>query len=342
MQRAREQLWDIAKQIDELDVPATISVRDFLWWWGAERRSYWTVFRIRRDLAGAGLETVPDFQSTYLDSEITFGKIGLQSDAESEEDDIVEEVDAPLTIEDPTYRISKLAAANQKIVSVNPDSTLEEIVTVMMERDFSQVPVMVGEREVKGMVTWQSIGSRLALNATVGTARSYMDKAKIVNSSDSLFEVIDQIVMFDHVLVRKPDNTISGIITASDLSIQFRALSESFLILSEIENLVRTLVERKFSAEELASCKDPSDITRVVEGVADLSFGEYIRLLENETRWQKFGIPVDRKKFCAGLESVRKIRNDVMHFDPDGIPSDDIERLREFAKFLRKLRSIMQ
>ncbi|MFM2410165.1 MAG: hypothetical protein RL481_993, partial [Pseudomonadota bacterium] len=338
----RERLGDIAKQIDSSDVATTVSVRDFLWWWGAERRSYWTVLRIRRDLAEAGLETIPDFQSTYLDAQIAFGRAIDQINDDSEEIELVEELDAPLTIEDPTYRISKLAAANQTIVSVSPDATLEEVVTVMMERDFSQVPVMVGERDVKGIVTWQSIGSRLALKGSRGPARAYMEKARIVSSSDSIFEVIDQVVQFDHVLVRKTDNVISGIITASDLSIQFRALSEAFLILSEIENLVRMLIEPKFSVEELVACKDPSDAGRIVEGVADLSFGEYIKLLENEGRWKKFSIPVDRKKFCAGLDGVREIRNDVMHFDPDGIPSDDIEKLREFAKFLRKLRSIMQ
>jgi hypothetical protein len=40
------------------------------------------------------------------------------------------------------------------------------------------------------------------------------------------------------------------------------------------------------------------------------------------------------------LDQVRDIRNDVMHFDPDGIPPDDLERLREFARFLQRLQSI--
>jgi hypothetical protein len=37
---------------------------------------------------------------------------------------------------------------------------------------------------------------------------------------------------------------------------------------------------------------------------------------------------------------VRIIRNDVMHFDTDGIPLEDLEKLREFARFLRLLQRV--
>jgi DNA-directed RNA polymerase specialized sigma54-like protein len=40
---------------------------------------------------------------------------------------------------------------------------------------------------------------------------------------------------------------------------------------------------------------------------------------------------------CGQLDQVRKIRNDVMHFDPAGIQATDLQSLRNFARFLRKL-----
>jgi hypothetical protein len=49
---------------------------------------------------------------------------------------------------------------------------------------------------------------------------------------------------------------------------------------------------------------------------------------------------VDRAEFCAGLDHVRELRNDVMHFDPDGLEPSDMAFLREFAEFLRRLRTI--
>ena len=117
-------------------------------------------------------------------------------------------------------------------------------------------------------------------------------------------------------------------------------LNEKFLQLGEIENQVRQIIGEKLSSVELAEARDPSDQGRAVESVSDLSFGEYIRLVENSERWSKLGLPIDRKTFCSKLENVRLIRNDVMHFDPDGIPPDDLERLRDFARFLQRLQSI--
>ena len=37
---------------------------------------------------------------------------------------------------------------------------------------------------------------------------------------------------------------------------------------------------------------------------------------------------------------MREDRNDVMHFDPDGIEESDMESLRAFAQFLKRLRDM--
>ena len=66
-------------------------------------------------------------------------------------------------------------------------------------------------------------------------------------------------------------------------------------------------------------------------------FGEYKRLLEKEGNWEKLRLMIDRKIFCADLDAIRKIRNDVMHFDPDGVAEDDLKNLCDFAKFLQQL-----
>jgi len=132
----------------------------------------------------------------------------------------------------------------------------------------------------------------------------------------------------------------TGIVTASDLSLQFQQLAEPFLLLGEIENHVPRVISQRFTHTELGSAKDPTDTKRVVTSVADLTYGEYIKLLENPERWDKLNITVDRKTCLEKFESVRKIRNDVMHFDPDGIPEKDLMTLREFARFLQRLQII--
>lgn len=358
----QERLMEIAGQLRDGKPVPSVTVREFLSWFFVQRRSRWAVPSIRKALAEAKLRTDPDFESAYLDSAISFSLISEepapQETAQQPEVVMPEAASAVATVTvpvvvmasgtptsilgyaDPTYRISKLAAANKQPVWVKPDATLQEAVTVMLLNDFSQLPVMTSEREVKGIVSWNSIGTRLALGKNGTRVREFMDDYQVMRADASLFQAIPMIVQHDYVLIRGGDNRITGIVTASDLSLQIQQLAEPFPLLGEIENHIRRIVGDKFSKEELAGVREPGDIDREVTGVADLTFGEYIRLLENPDRWKQLNLPIDRGTFCKRLDEVRTIRNDVMHFDPDGIPQDDLERLREFTQFLQRLQGI--
>jgi CBS domain-containing protein len=241
---------------------------------------------------------------------------------------------------DPIYRISKLASATRKPLAVPPGAKLEEAVTHMLTHDYSQLPVMTSDRDVKGVITWTSIGSRLAMGKNCSIARELMEQHQEIRSDASLFSAIGIIAEHQYVLIRGKDQKISGIVTASDLGLQFQLLAEPFLLLGEIENHVRRVISQRFSPAELESTKVPTDTKRVVTSVADLTYGEYIRLLENPERWTKLNITVDRKTCMEKFESVRRIRNDVMHFNPDGIPEKDLQTLREFARFLQRVQAI--
>jgi hypothetical protein len=75
-------------------------------------------------------------------------------------------------------------------------------------------------------------------------------------------------------------------------------LAEPFLLLGEIENLIRGMIGDRFSASDFASARDPNDSGRKIAGPADLAIGESIRLLENPDRWQQFVPELDRMTFC--------------------------------------------
>lgn len=241
---------------------------------------------------------------------------------------------------DPTYRLSKLAAANRVPQWVSPTASLQEAVTLMAANDYSQLPVMTGVRDVKGVISWNSIGLRMGFGREVKTVGDAMDAHQEISNEASLFQAMPIIVQHQYVLVRGQDKTVVGIITASDLSIQFQQLTEPFLLLGEIENHIRRIIDLKFSPEELAQAGDSSDKSREIQRVSDLTFGEYLRLIENQDRWDRLGLSVDRVVFCKQLERVRSIRNDVMHFDPDGIPPEDLELLRKVCSFLQRLQGI--
>jgi hypothetical protein len=140
------------------------------------------------------------------------------------------------------------------------------------------------------------------------------------------------------VFVQALDKRVVGIVTTADLSEAFARTANPFFMLGEIERQLRDIIDRHFSPEELAAVVDPSDEQRSVDNADQLTFGEYVRLLENPENWGRPGWDLDRKVFIAALDDIRQIRNDVMHFSPDPLEPAEIRKLKDFAQWLRKLR----
>ena len=326
MSSSSDRLAGISEQIKKGVAGPTETVRTLLSWFGAERRGYWVVKQINKSLETHDLVTEPSFESTWIDGPVTFAR---KPKKHSE--------DEPL---DPTFRLGRLEAANKEVVSVKPNDSLDKVITLMLTNDFSQLPVMTGPRDVKGIVSWKTIGSRLALNKPCTQCKDFMEPAQILSVDVSLLEAVDVIANHDYVLVQKDDKLIGGLVTASDFSLQFRAMSEPFLLVGEIENGIRHLLHGKFNNKELQAARVESDPDRIVKSPSDLTFGEYVRLLEPDSNWSKLGVKIDRVVFIKQLDRVRTIRNDVMHFDPDGLDPDDKKFLTEFAQFLKRIRDI--
>jgi len=167
-----------------------------------------------------------------------------------------------------------------------------------------------------------------------------MEPAQIVSIEESLFSAIQIIAVHDYVLVRASDQQISGIITASDFNEQFRKLAEPFLLIGEIENGIRRMLHGKFTVADLKAACGPDGDPEKIEAVADLNFGDYIQLIQEERHWRRLQLEIDRVEFIKHLDKIREIRNDVMHFDPEGLESGDLTTLTEFAQFLKRLRDV--
>ena len=306
--------------------PERLTVRQFLFKFGYFRRGKWISIYIRNKLDGLGIRTVPDFETAWFDATIT---IELDRDESHGE--------RP----DPTHRVAILDAAHNKPKSVAPDSTISVATTLMLLHDYSQLPVMQGDRNVKGVISWKSIGARLSLDRPCEYVRDCMEPAKEVAKETPLLEVIGTVAESGYVLVRDREDgdVICGIVTAADLASQFAQLAGPFLLAGQIEGHLRNLVHGKFPlAEVIEGCAASNDGNgKEITGAADLTLGDYGRLLGKPERWDRFQLNVDRKEFLIHLDAVRKIRNSVMHFNPDGISEDELRILRDSARFLEAL-----
>lgn len=348
MAKLPPQLQQAADQIHKDGKPKVVRVKELLSWFEAQRRGLLVVREIRTALRKAKLVTAPDFEVAYIDQRIKLKPLppAAKKPVTSKET-VVEEPGADTdssagavsggSLPDPAPRIGMLKAANTPPLSVSRDTELSDAIARMLMNDYSQLPVMQGERIVQGLVSWRSIGrARVRSGNPCKYVRDCIEEANVVSSDTHLFEAIGDIAARDVVLVRNNENKIIGLVTTYDISSQFRDLSEPFLLLSEIENHLRRLIDGKFSLEELKAARGPND-PREIKNVANLTFGEYIRLLDKQANWDRLGYDLARAECTKRLRDVGRIRNDVMHFHPDGISPDDMELLRDTRKFLQML-----
>jgi len=329
-----KKLTEVVKQIKKGRVkPSPVTARTFIEWFGAQRRSTWNVHFIRSQLKKYHLITKPDFNSVWIDSYISLQleTDDLPSQSESPDSDV---------FPDPTYRIGKLLAANTPPVSVKPDAPLSEATHLMISHDYSQLPVTTSDRHVKGIITWASIGSRLALGKKCGFVRECMVKHHEISADTAVLSAIDDIVRHGYVLIRNSENVVTGIVTTADLSLQFRQLAEPFLLLGEIENYIRRMTQDKYTIDEVRQASESGTTNNDIQSLSDLTLGDYLRLLENAERWDRLGLPIDRPQFCKELDEVREIRNKIMHFDPDELRTEDIEKLRRFVRLMQELAKV--
>lgn len=343
---ATKYLEQTAAQLKQ-DAEVRTTPRKLLDRFGYKRRGEYIVQEIRGALKKAGVTTEPDFDDTWFDGPISFKPVLATKNEQSKKPSELEEVgqasdagDLGAEVPDPSYKISRLEAARKAIVSVKPDTPLREAVTLMLTHGFSQLAVMTSPFTVKGMITWASIGTHLTLSGPKTAVRETMEDHQEVRHDASMFAVISIIDEHQYVLVRGADSSVTGIVTASDLNHQFELLAEPFLLLREIESHVRRLIGDRIPQAEVNSVRDPEAPVKGKEGLKGLTLGELIRLVEKEERWNLLGFQVDRATFCKQLDQVRRVRNDVMHFDSDTISGEDLSLLRDLSKFLRRLQAL--
>jgi len=222
---------------------------------------------------------------------------------------------------------------------VSRENTLRIAETLMLMHDFSQLPVMTCEKTVHGLISWKSIGRAHVVGQAGPLVRDCMDPdCKVLPANMPLLKAVAEIIQHEVVLVMNREKTITGIVTTTDLSMQLRALTDAFLLVGNIERQLRRLIDGRYSPEVLKSMVH-SPSARIVKGVDDLSFGEYVRLLQAPDHWKQLGLKVDQGVVLKRLEDVRQIRNAVMHFRSEAADAIDIERLHQTELFLASLKA---
>jgi hypothetical protein len=315
----------------EAGEPVETTVRDLIGIWDAKVRGHRINQRIEADLDNHGLTTRPNFRKVTIDAGIALvtksaeepESVEVIPKSVSDEDD---ELDVGLTV-------GNLPSALGGLESVPHDASLNQAITKMLLNDYSQLAVVSGPYTVRGAVTWKSIARARHANVSAGLAESVVQATEVQYDQD-LLEILPTLVDKEFVFVRDAANAPCGIVTTADVALAYRELATPFLLIGEIDQLLRWLIARTFTIEHVVDCCD-GDGTRGLDSFDDMAFGDYQRVLEPPANWAALDWPLDRSIFIARLGEIRAIRNDIMHFNPDPPPPGSEDKLRHFVKLLK-------
>ena len=158
--------------------------------------------------------------------------------------------------------------------------------------------------------------------------------AREVKYDQELIDLLPDLQVWDFVFVRNEKNEVAGIVTTTDVVSAYGELATPFFLIGELDQILRQLIARTFTLEEVTFLCDP-DGSRPVCSFDDLEMGDYQRVLENPARWAKLAWPLDRVAFINRLDELRVIRNNVTHFNPDPVPPGAVHQLRYMLNLLR-------
>lgn len=237
---------------------------------------------------------------------------------------------------DAVIRVSSIPSANRGVVSVFSTDPITKATTTMIFERYSQLAIMQGEREVRGMISWESIAKGSLLPSEPKLVADCRVDAQVIEADGSLFDALPTIERFGYVLVRSKDRKITGIVTATDLAVELGSISYAFMKLRTIEMLIRNKLHSHVSVQDLTLLEEHSR-ARLESDPGLMTFGENIRLLENNEIWQRLLVNIDKGQFTKRLLEIRDIRNDVMHFDPDPLGVKQKKNLEQMEEFLRQV-----
>ncbi len=130
---------------------------------------------------------------------------------------------------------------------------------------------------------------------------------------------------------------LSGIVTTTDLALQFNLLARPFLQIGECERQLRQLLDKTFASTELVDAsrygKKNGDT-----GAAAMTLGEIKIFLSKPDNWKKLGVTLPREVVVDWVGEVGDLRNRIAHFksDADDI-HDELLQVRTLTEWVRTL-----
>ena len=254
------------------------------------------------------------------------------------------------------YQVQQIIEGKGLPTCVSKEDTVAKALSLMIENDFSQLPVISTEQGSYGpigMVTYESIlrGVRnFKAKLENLRVRDVMVAAPVFFIEDDLFDILDRLKYTNAVLVTVQGDLV-GIVTNYDIAEYFRNRIEDLMRVEDIELMVKEFIMLAYSDGngKLDEAGLQKAINKVVSSKGfggekekkfdDLTLGEYNSLLLLTGKWEFFDpiFGISRDFLRVLLNGVRETRNALAHFRGD-ITTEQRDQLKFAAEWFSRRR----
>lgn len=224
----------------------------------------------------------------------------------------------PMTVDD--------LIANRELTWVAQGTPVRDAVKLMVDRDYSQVPVIDSRGSVLGLFTER----RLAQEANQGSITYVLDgpveqfierPPVVIGRTRSVYEVAALLSRVCGVVVAENHKAI-GIITDYDIAAFLVQWSEGLALAEDIEKRLRGYIEHVFTtphalnaALHAAFGHDRKDMSKPGKAYDELTLHDHGQFITSDDNWPRFEPYLQPKKlFTHYVELTRPIRNQIAHF----------------------------
>ena len=169
------------------------------------------------------------------------------------------------------FTVQKLIEGRQKPITISPQDTVQKALTLMIEYDFSQLPVVDERNKPLGIVTSDSIIRALSnfgvplADLQVSHAIVKVDKYR---PDEDLFDRLDDLKNTYAVLIVNAEGTLIGIVTSYDTTDYFRRRAEDMMFVEDIETTLKDFIRAAFHVS------DESDQQKLATVITEMSDAE--------------------------------------------------------------------
>jgi len=226
------------------------------------------------------------------------------------------------------FTVQQLIEGHREPINVVPDYTAQQALELMIEHDFSQLPVVDENNKPLGIVTGDSILRALnnfGVSLTELQVSHAIVKVDQYSPDEDLFDLLDDLKNTYAVLIVHNDGTLKSIVTSYDTTEYFRRRAEDMMYVEDIESTVKDFIRIAFNGV------DDTDQHTLAEAITEMTGSDLHKKFQNALKHYLSRVDQSKASIDQGvLEEVF-----TKHFsNKDSVKSFDDLTLHEYIQLM--------